>query len=268
MCNPQSSRQEDGDHDDQPSGSDNSPREGIYVGELSRSLYERALEHVRDAQAFSAKPHITKHWMNSHPFLSSPPKMEFSVTSRFRDCLSRQIGEALRISYSKDTLLNSKAEYMANSLSRLTMKEDPWELRERTRKEEEMEELIKKQVEEFKRKKSSKPCSTNLETVPVQVTEPCEKVENTAKRDVVEIRAFHSNQLNTTSNRPDRGPSVNLGQSNGSPCSSLVYTKGRDGGQDEHPWMKGVPERVDESGVKLVNGGPSHLYGGGRPSRK
>ena len=81
--------------------------------------------------------------------------MEFSITSRFRDCLSRQIGEALRISYSQDTLLNSKAEYMTNSLSRLTMKEDPWELRERTRKEEEMEELNKKQVEEFKRVKSA-----------------------------------------------------------------------------------------------------------------
>jgi hypothetical protein len=94
-------------------------------------------------------------------------------------------------------------------------------------------------------------------------------VENTAKRDVVEIRAFHSDQLNTTaSNRPARGPPVNLGQSNGSPCSSLVYTKGRDGGQDEHPWMKGVPERVDESSVKLVTGGPCHLYGGGCPIRK
>ena len=32
--------------------------------------------------------------------------------------------------------------------------------------------------------------------------------------------------------------------------------------------MKGVPERVDESGVKLVNGGPCHLYGGGAPQQK
>ena len=110
-----------------------------HIGKSSRSLNERALEHVRDAQAFSAKSHITKHWMNSHPSLPSPPKMEFSITSRFRDCLSRQIGEALRINYSKDNLLNSKAEYMANSLTRLTIKEDPWELKERTRKEEVME---------------------------------------------------------------------------------------------------------------------------------
>ena len=116
VCNPRSSRQEGGGQDVQPSGIDNySPREGIYVGELSRTLYEHALEHVRDGKAFSAKSHITKHWMNSHPSLPSPPEMEFSITSRFRDCLSRQIGEALRISHSQDILLNSKAEYMANS---------------------------------------------------------------------------------------------------------------------------------------------------------
>jgi hypothetical protein len=70
VCNPQTSQQED---------------EGIYIGESSRYLHERALEHVRDAQAFSAKSHITKYWMNSHPSLPSPSKMEFSITSRFRD---------------------------------------------------------------------------------------------------------------------------------------------------------------------------------------
>ena len=101
--------------------------------------------------------------MNSHPALPSPPKMDFSITSRFRDCLSRQIGEALRINLSRDNLLNSKAEYMANSLTRITMKEDPWEMKERTRKEEEQEELVKKQVEEFKRRKSIQPWSTSTD---------------------------------------------------------------------------------------------------------
>jgi hypothetical protein len=131
------------------------PREGIYIGETSRSLHERALEHVKDAEAFSAKSHITKHWMNSHPSLTSPPKMEFTISSMFRDCLSRQIGEALKINFSKDVLLNSKAEYLSNSVSRLTIKEDAWEMRERTRLEEEQEELNKKRVEEFKKLKTA-----------------------------------------------------------------------------------------------------------------
>ena len=73
----------------------------------------------------------------------------------FRDCLSRQIGEALKINFSKDVLLNSKAEYLSNSVSRLTIKEDAWEMRERTRLEEEQEELNKKRVEEFKKLKTA-----------------------------------------------------------------------------------------------------------------
>ena len=45
----------------------------------------------------------------------------------FKDCLSRQISEALRINHSKDMLLNSKGEYGHNSVSRLTVQEDVWE---------------------------------------------------------------------------------------------------------------------------------------------
>ena len=233
LCNPPSSRQED--TSSHPTEPNNQPREGIYIGETSRSLHERAVEHVKDAHGFSAKSHIVKHWMNSHPSLPAPQEMEFSISARFRDCLSRQIGEALSISNSKDILLNSKAEYMANSLSRVTLKEDPWEQRERTRKEEELEETTKKQVEEFKKNKTGQP-----HPAPAQCDKPA-----------------------TQSNGPARGPIVTLGQSNRSPCSSLDYTMGRDGGQDEHPWMKWVPERVDETGTELVNGGPCHQYGGG-----
>ena len=45
----------------------------------------------------------------------------------FMDCLSRQIGEALKINYSKDTLLNSKSEYVKNCLTRLTIEGSSWE---------------------------------------------------------------------------------------------------------------------------------------------
>ena len=153
VCNPTTSLAEDG-HDDQPAGRVQTSREGIYVGESSRSLHERALEHVRDAQSFSAKSHIVKHWMNSHPSLPEPPEVEFSVTGMFRDCLTRQISEALRINLSKDMLLNSKGEYGGNSVSRLTVQEDAWERRVRDRQEEELEELNKRKVEEFRKMKS------------------------------------------------------------------------------------------------------------------
>ena len=48
----------------------NKPRDGVYIGETSRSLNECAVEHVRDADSFSHKSHIVKHWMASHPKLN------------------------------------------------------------------------------------------------------------------------------------------------------------------------------------------------------
>ena len=149
VCNPTS--QEESGH--QSAG--NKPRMGIYIGETSRSLHERALEHIKDAEGFCPKSHIVKHWMTSHPELDAPPQMEFGITAMFRDCLSRQIGEALRISYSKDNILNSKGEYLGNVISRLTIEEDAWERKERNRNEEEQERLDKLRVEQFKKSKQS-----------------------------------------------------------------------------------------------------------------
>ena len=41
VCNPQTSRQEDEDEDNQPSGTIDSPREGIYIGEQKKSTTQR-----------------------------------------------------------------------------------------------------------------------------------------------------------------------------------------------------------------------------------
>ena len=66
-------------------------REGIYIGESSRTLHERSVEHVRDAESFSKKSHIVKHWVSSHPELLHPPLFSFKITQQFKDCMSRQI---------------------------------------------------------------------------------------------------------------------------------------------------------------------------------
>ena len=65
-------------------------------------------------------------------------------TDKRENCRSRNIvyecrliGEALRINYSKDVILNSKGEYMTNTISRLSIEEDAWERKERSRAEEE-----------------------------------------------------------------------------------------------------------------------------------
>ena len=48
-------------------------RKGIYIGETSRSIHERAVEHVINAKTFSHKSHIIKHWVRDHPDMVEPP---------------------------------------------------------------------------------------------------------------------------------------------------------------------------------------------------
>ena len=60
--------------------------------------------------------------------------MSFKITSMFRDCLSHQIGEALRINHSRDRILNSKNEYIQNCISRITVQEDMLERKARLAK--------------------------------------------------------------------------------------------------------------------------------------
>ena len=198
----------------------------------------------------------------------SPPEMEFSISSRFRDCLSRQIGEALKINFSKDVLLNSKGEYLSNSVSRLTITEDAWERRERTRLEDEQEELDKKKVEAFRRLKSVPGPNIVLETQPcilvgggevyptltvnAQLPEPCEMSTNTAKQDLsplfetddaseephacdYETDEEEFNPEANTSRGNSTRQQVYLGQSNESSGDILVIDPEYPQKQDEHP---------------------------------
>ena len=99
------------------------------------------MEHFLDAGSFSKKLHMVKHWMSKHPENNILPPFRFKIVQQYRDCLSRQIGEAMRIFYSKDSLLNSKNEYLQNCISRITINEESWERKTRERREEEEERL-------------------------------------------------------------------------------------------------------------------------------
>ena len=146
---------------------------GVYIGETSRSLYERSKEHITDAKNYSHKSHIIKHWMLSHQEENEIPQMSFKIKGMYKDCLSRQLGEAMRIFYSSDMLLNSKGEYLSNCVTRLTITETDWESKERLRKEEEEDTLEKDRVEKFKVQKTSQ-LSNPLE--------PGESLTTTTKR--------------------------------------------------------------------------------------
>ena len=281
ICNP-SSPVEGKHRDIQPPGSKPSARIGVYIGESSRSLHERALEHVRDAEAFCPKSHIVKHWMSAHPDLQSPPTMEFGVTAMYRDCLSRQIGEALRIHNTTDIILNSKSEYMANSVRRLTVEEDVWERRDRSRREQADEEMNMKMVEEFKAAKTASQAFMNrLQDVPEDSTPgpattptqgPPKFSENTAKQDLhppdLSTQNIVAGNIVYETDEEEFGDVADYMEleerqeykeeccpgtlSNGLSNAQQV-TIGQSNGspervQDEHPWLKTVHEEDDERG--------------------
>ena len=95
----------------------------IYVGETSRTLQERGLEHQRDARNQTEKSHMFKHRELHHcgeqvPFILKP-------VSFHRTALSRQIAEAVRIRRrgGEGAILNSKGEFSRCHISRLQLEE-------------------------------------------------------------------------------------------------------------------------------------------------
>ena len=74
-----------------------SGKKGIYVGESARSIYELAAEHRQDAEDRSDDSHMVKHWQIFHRELATPPKFSIQVLGSYRDALSRQVGEDVRI---------------------------------------------------------------------------------------------------------------------------------------------------------------------------
>ena len=83
---------------------------GIYVGESSRSMYERGKEHQKDRADKSEDSHQVKHWLLEHPEMKEPPQFKFKIVSTFKDPLTRQLAESVRIERRGQSILNSKSE--------------------------------------------------------------------------------------------------------------------------------------------------------------
>ena len=52
---------------------------GRYIGQTSRTLAERAGEHLAGLRRLDLSCHLVKHWAISHPELLEPPSYRFSV---------------------------------------------------------------------------------------------------------------------------------------------------------------------------------------------
>ena len=94
-----------------------------YIGESSRSAYERGKEHVADYKGLNETSHILKHALIAHEG-KDIADIEFGmrVTSTFRSALERQISEAVKIEREYRVgkmLLNSKSEFNRCEIPRL-----------------------------------------------------------------------------------------------------------------------------------------------------
>ena len=98
----------------------------IYEGESGRSARIRGGEHLRDLEKKKLNSVLYKHVKNDHD--NQEVKFEMEITQKFKDALSRQANEAVRI-YSRPDheLLNSKAEFNHPPLARVVVeKKNKW----------------------------------------------------------------------------------------------------------------------------------------------
>ena len=96
----------------------------VYIGETSRSAYERGQEHSKDLEFKRHKSHMLKHCVNHHDGMN-PENVKFGmkILSSHKTAFERQIREAVLIEKNAGpTLMNSKTEYNRCSIPRIVIK--------------------------------------------------------------------------------------------------------------------------------------------------
>ena len=95
-----------------------------YVGETSRSLYERSFEHLTDYEGLSTKSHMLKHAVEMHTKEELDTiKFGIRIIKTAKSFFERQIFESVEIQENRHHhLLNSRSEYNRCAVPRLACK--------------------------------------------------------------------------------------------------------------------------------------------------
>ena len=127
-----------------------------YIGETSRSIYERGLEHIRDFRELKKESHMIKHYFDQHEE-EELDEMEFGmkISRTTKSAFNRQILESVEIQAqrSRHYLLNSRSEYNRCALPRLTARlgDDVYDKVDKEKKEEKHEEYeLEKKIRDLK----------------------------------------------------------------------------------------------------------------------
>ena len=119
---------------------------GVYIGESSRTLAERSLEHANGAKNLDPDNFVVKHWILQHSELNEPPKIRFKPVKSFKDALSRLVSEAVWIDAKAN--MNSKSEWRINKLTRLKVDLSTWAERADDASEKEKDAKLSEGIEE------------------------------------------------------------------------------------------------------------------------
>ena len=94
----------------------------VYEGESGRAAKARAIEHqsaMRRRQPTSA---LYQHIQTAHSGDENQPRFKFQVRQRFKDALTRQVEEGVRIEETEEeVLLNNKQEWVPPALGRVRL---------------------------------------------------------------------------------------------------------------------------------------------------
>ena len=91
--------------------------QSLYLGESARNLYTRGAEHMGNYRTGNKKSFMKKHQDSEHQ--GQVGDYTAKVTARTRDCLTRQVREAVLIRRCQVPVLNSKTEWHQPALYRI-----------------------------------------------------------------------------------------------------------------------------------------------------
>ena len=145
-----------------------------YIGESSRSAYERGFEHLDKLASLSSNSHMLKHMLDKHEESDfSQVQWGMFILEFKRTAFERQIEEAVKIQQeASDSILNSRSEWNQSSLPRLTtrigdLEQEVKEYEKELRIEKEKEEKIEEKIRQL-RKTKNKARLNNDRTNPVR----------------------------------------------------------------------------------------------------
>ena len=144
----------------------------VYIGETSRSLFERGREHWKAFHEKRENSHILKHHILHHGG-EGEPKFHLRPLSFHKTALNRQLSEAVKIGrVGEDNLLNSKGEYNRSHIARLTL-------------EKPMKKKAVDAVKEDYRPKEGEEDEDDEEEMKRKTTKDEENEDNLSKEDLV-----------------------------------------------------------------------------------